>query len=87
MLRGKERILIALRNGKDLVLGHVQRLGQSLTVHCQVVWNEVDLDMVVVTLAPLHYNRVRSHGSMGIFIIKKNWSVYTPLHYLCKACS
>ena len=38
-LRGKERILIALRNGENVMLGHVQSSGQSLRVHCQVMWN------------------------------------------------
>ena len=49
MLRDKEKTLIALRNEENVMLGHVQRSGQSLTVHCQVVWNDVDLGMVVVT--------------------------------------
>ena len=49
MLRGKERILIALRNGESVMLGHVQKSGQSLTVRCHVAWTDVDLVMVVVT--------------------------------------
>ena len=49
MLRGKGRILIALRNGENVMLGHVQRSSQNLTVRCQVVWNGVELGMVVVT--------------------------------------
>ena len=51
MLRGKGRILIVLRNGESLILGHVQRSCQNLTVRCHVVQNDVDLGMVVVTLA------------------------------------
>ena len=47
--RGKERILIAPRNGESVMLGDVQISGQSLTVHCQIVLNDVDLGMVIVT--------------------------------------
>lgn len=46
----KERILSALRSRENLVLGQVQRSGQNLRVHYQVVWNVVDLRMVAVTL-------------------------------------
>ena len=37
MLRDKGRILIALRNGESVMLGHVQRSCQNLTIRCQVV--------------------------------------------------
>ena len=33
----------------------LQRSGQSLTVHCQVVWNDMDLGMVVVARSPAIY--------------------------------
>lgn len=56
MLRGKGRILIALRNGETLMLGHVQMSSQNLTVRCQVVWKGVDLGMVVVTVAKASAN-------------------------------
>ena len=53
VLRGNERILIALRNGENVMLGHAQRSSQNLTVHCQLIWNDVDLGMVVVTRSPV----------------------------------
>ena len=49
LCRGKERISIALRNGKNVKFGHVQKSSQNLTVRCRVVWNDVDLGMVIVT--------------------------------------
>ena len=33
------------------MLGHVQRSSRNLTVRSQIVWNDVDLGMVVVTTA------------------------------------
>ena len=51
VLRGKGKILIALRNEESVMLDHVQKSCQNLTVRCQVVRNGVDLGMVVVTLA------------------------------------
>ena len=33
------------------MLGHVQRSSRNLTVRCQIVWNDVDLGMIVVTAA------------------------------------
>ena len=40
---------MAPRNGENAMSSDAQRSSQSLTVHCQVVWNDVDLGMVVVT--------------------------------------
>ena len=43
------------------MLGHVQRSSQNLTVRYQIVWNGVDLGMVVVTLTELLYQRASKY--------------------------
>lgn len=91
-MRGKGRILIALRNAESVILGHVRGSSQNLTVRCQFAWNGVDLGMVAVTSA-WHRKKIAvsfiesvKHSQRGGFVIGSwftgsiNATSWPPMH-------